>query len=243
MALFSKAQALSASGSHPFDLRADGFISSDGYAAIILKTLNRALADGDRIHAVIRGIGMSSDGRGKSLWAPRKEGQVEAIRRAYANGVDPSLIQYIEAHGTSTQLGDATELQSLAEVLSPMLPPGRKIPIASVKGNIGHTCEAAGLAGLIKTVLAMHHGIIPPAAGFERPSPGIDLDHLPFIIPPKSLEWPAAPDGNPRRAAVDAFGIGGLNVHLVVDEFVPSSRHIRIAFLQTSGLEKTKRSR
>jgi acyl transferase domain-containing protein/NAD(P)-dependent dehydrogenase (short-subunit alcohol dehydrogenase family) len=222
MALFSKAQALSANGSYPFDSRANGFISSDGYAAVILKTLDRALADGDRIHAVLRGIGMSSDGRGKSLWAPRKEGQIEAIRRAYANGTDPSRIQYIEAHGTSTQLGDATELQSLATVLSPALPPGRRIPIASIKGNIGHTCETAGLAGLIKVMLAMRHGIIPPAAHFERPGPEIDLEQLPFVIPAQPIEWNPAIDGHPRRAAVDAFGIGGLNVHLVVDEFVPS---------------------
>jgi acyl transferase domain-containing protein/NAD(P)-dependent dehydrogenase (short-subunit alcohol dehydrogenase family)/acyl carrier protein len=224
MALFSKAQALSATGSYPFDSRADGFVSSDGYAAVVLKTLSRALADGDRIHAVIRGIGLSSDGHGKSLWAPRKEGQIEAIRRAYSDGVDPSGIQYIEAHGTSTQVGDATELQSLAEVFGPVLPRGRKIPIASVKGNIGHTCETAGLAGLIKTVLAMRHGTIPPAANFQRPSPEINLDRLPFLIPARSLEWPAASNGAPRRAAVDAFGIGGLNVHLVVDEFVPSSK-------------------
>jgi acyl transferase domain-containing protein/NAD(P)-dependent dehydrogenase (short-subunit alcohol dehydrogenase family) len=223
LALFSRAQALSASGSYPFDSRADGFISSDGYAAIIVKTLDRAVADGDCIRAVIRGIGLSSDGRGKSLWAPRKEGQIEAIRRAYSNGVDPSRLQYIEAHGTSTQLGDATELQSLTEVLGPSIPSGCRIPIASVKGNIGHTCETAGLAGLIKTVLAMQHGIIPPAAGFEQPSPEINLDKVPFIIPAKPLEWPAAGDDYLRRAAVDAFGIGGLNVHLVVDQSAPSS--------------------
>ncbi len=221
LALFSKAQALSASGSYPFDSRANGFISSDGYAAIILKTLSRAIADGDRIHAVISGIGLSSDGRGKSLWAPRKEGQIEAIRRAYAGGVNPSRIQFIEAHGTSTQLGDATELQSLTEVLEPLIPQGRKIPIASVKGNIGHTCETAGLAGLIKVVLAMHHGIIPPAANFRSPSPELNLERLPFIIPTESLPWPADKNDQPRRAAVDAFGIGGLNVHLVVDEFSP----------------------
>jgi acyl transferase domain-containing protein len=223
LALFSRAQALSGSGSHPFDSRADGFISSDGYAAVIVKTLDRAVADGDRIRAVIRGIGLSSDGRGKSLWAPRKEGQIEAIRRAYSDGVDPSGIQYIEAHGTSTQLGDATELQSLAEVLGPAIPSGRKIPITSVKGNIGHTCETAGLAGLIKTVLAMQHGIIPPAAGFEKPSPEINLDTVPFVIPTRPLEWPAAGEGCSRRAAIDAFGIGGLNVHLVVEQFGPSA--------------------
>lgn len=236
MALFSKAQALSASGSYPFDARADGFISSDGYAAVVVKTLERAVTDGDRVHAVIRGIGISSDGRGKSLWAPRKDGQVEAIRRAYANGIDPSCLQFIEAHGTSTQLGDATELLSLAEVLGPILLPGRRIPVASVKGNIGHTCETAGLAGLIKIVLAMNHGTIPPAVGFERPNPDIDLERLPFFIPTEPLEWPAVMNGVPRRAAVDAFGIGGLNAHVVIDEFTPASK----ASVAVAGDPKSK---
>ena len=223
MVLFSRAQALSAVGSFPFDVRADGFVSSDGYAAIIVKTLSRALADGDRIHALIRGIGLSSDGRGKSLWAPRKQGQIEAIQRAYDGELDPAQIQYIEAHGTSTPLGDSTELQSLATVLSPLLSPGQKIPIASVKGNIGHTCETAGLAGLIKTILAMKNGVVPPAANFSSLNPEIDLRKLPFFIPTEALPWPARADGKPRRAAVDAFGIGGLNVHLVVDEFLAQS--------------------
>jgi acyl transferase domain-containing protein len=224
LALFSRAQALSASGSFPFDERADGFISSDGYASIIVKTLERARGDGDRVHAVIRGIGLSSDGRGRSLWAPRKEGQVEAIRRAYGGGVDPSRVQYIEAHGTSTPLGDATELQSLAEVLGPALRPGQRIPIGSVKGNIGHTCESAGLAGLLKAVLAIGHGVIPPAAGFARPNPEIDMERLPFVIPTEAMDWPRFADEGPRRAAVDAFGIGGLNVHVVVDAPAPGPK-------------------
>jgi acyl transferase domain-containing protein/acyl carrier protein len=238
MALFSKAQALSASGSYPFDARADGFISSDGYAAVVLKTLDRALADGDRIHALIRGIGLSSDGRGRSLWAPRKEGQVEAIRRAYSNEVDPSCVQYIEAHGTSTQLGDATELQSLAEVLGPSIPPGRKIPIASVKGNIGHTCECAGLAGLIKAVLAINHKVIPPAVGFARPNPEIDFETLPFFIPTQTMEWPQPDGGLPRRAAIDAFGIGGLNAHVVVDEYLPCPKEAIVAAIKAESGEE-----
>jgi len=221
LALFSRAQALSAAGSFPFEARADGFISSDGYAAVVLKTLDRARADADRIRAVIRGIGLSADGRGKSLWAPRKEGQVEAIRRAYAGGLDASRIQYLEAHGTSTQLGDATEVESLAAVLGPALAGGPPVPLASVKANIGHTCETAGLAGLIKTVLAMEHGVIPPAANFRTPNPHIAWDKLPFYVPTEAAPWPEYADGHPRRAGVEAFGIGGLNCHLVVDQSAP----------------------
>ncbi len=218
LVVFSNAQALSASGSFPFDARADGFISSDGYAAVLIKTLSRALADGDRICGVIRGIGMSCDGRGKSLWAPRREGQIEAIRRAYVHGLDPARIQYIEAHGTSTQLGDATELAALTAALGDRLPRGTRVPIGSVKGNIGHTRETAGLASLIKVLLAMEHGVVPPAANFRTPNPQIPWDRIPFLVPTSALEWPAPGDGHPRRAAIDAFGIGGLNVHLVVDD-------------------------
>ncbi len=218
LVLFSQAQALSATGSFPFDARADGFVSSDGYAAVLIKTLPRARADGDRIYGVIRGIGISCDGRGKSLWAPRKEGQIEAIRRAYHAGLDPARIQYIEAHGTSTQLGDATELDALTAALGDRLPSGGRLPIGSAKANIGHTRETAGLASLIKVLLAMQHAVIPPAANFHTPNPQIPWDQIPFFAPTSASEWPAHGDGHPRRAAIDAFGIGGLNVHLVMDE-------------------------
>ncbi|MFQ5745481.1 MAG: polyketide synthase, partial [Acidobacteriota bacterium] len=122
LVLFSQAQALSATGSYPFDARADGFIYADGYAAVLVKTLSRALADGDEIYGVIRGIGVSCDGRGKSLWAPRKEGQIEAIRLTYADGLDPARLQYIEAHSASTRLGDAIEAHALATALGECFP-------------------------------------------------------------------------------------------------------------------------
>ncbi|MFO1093170.1 MAG: beta-ketoacyl synthase N-terminal-like domain-containing protein [Planctomycetaceae bacterium] len=218
LVIFSQAQALSSVGSFPFDARADGFVSSDGYAAVIVKTLTRALADGDRVWGVVRGIGLSSDGRGKSLWAPRREGQVLAIRRALAGGIDVSSLGYVEAHGTSTQVGDATEIAALNDGLGPLLTKAKPVPLASVKGNIGHTRETAGLAGLIKTLLAMHHGRIPPAAGFEQPNPEIPWDALPFYVPTSAQAWDRPKAGSPRRAAVDAFGIGGLNVHVLVDD-------------------------
>jgi acyl transferase domain-containing protein/NAD(P)-dependent dehydrogenase (short-subunit alcohol dehydrogenase family) len=222
MVVFSQAQALSAQGSFPFDARADGFVGSDGYAAVLLKPLPRALADGDPIQGVIRGLGVSCDGRGKSLWAPRKEGQVEAIARAYHRDLDPASVQYIEAHGTSTRLGDATEVEALCDGLGKHVPRGTRLPMGSVKANIGHTREVAGLAGLIKTLLAMQHGVIPPAANFETPSPQIPWDAIPLVVPTASAEWERPTAGQPRRAVVDAFGIGGINVHMVVEDFQAS---------------------
>lgn len=217
LVVFSHAQALSASRSCPFDNRADGFVSSDGYACVIVKTLPRALADGDRIRAIVSGVGISNDGRGRSLWAPRQEGQVQAIRRAYGNSGREANLQYIEAHGTSTQLGDATEIRALTEALGDRWKPGVRLPVASVKANIGHTRESAGLAGLIKTVLAMEHGVVPPAANFEIPNKDIEWDAVPFEVPRTPMEWPVAGDSGCRYAGVDAFGIGGLNVHVALE--------------------------
>ena len=148
---------MSSTASRPFDADADGLIMSEGYVAVVMKTLERALADGDPIQAVVRGLGVATDGRGKSLWAPRKEGQIKAMQQAYRSGVDMAGLQYLECHATATQLGDATELETLGEVLGPKMPPGKRIAITSVKANIGHSLEAAGVAGLIKTVLCMQH--------------------------------------------------------------------------------------
>ncbi|WP_298859934.1 type I polyketide synthase [uncultured Gimesia sp.] len=217
MVVFSWARALSRKGSYPFDERADGFVSSDGFGAIILKRLSQAIKDGNPVLGVIRGIGLATDGRGKSLWAPRKEGQILAIQRAYKGGVDPSLIQNVEAHGTSTPVGDSTELQALALALGAHLGPD-KIPVSSVKANIGHTRETAGLAGVIKTLLAMKHEQIPPAANYQSPNPDIPWSDLPFFVPTSTIPWLQTDDGSPRRGVVDAFGIGGLNGHVVLDD-------------------------
>lgn len=218
--LFSHAQSCSATGSRPFDEAADGLISAEGYVALVIKTLDRALADRDPIHAVIRGIGLSSDGRGRSLWAPRKEGQVQAMRRAYGPGIDAQRVGYVEAHATSTQVGDATEVEALREFFDSVAS-GRKIPIGSVKSNIGHTLETAGLAGLVKSVLAMQNGLVPPSINVNQLNREIPWSDLPFFVAREPLAWPRDAAGSPRRAAVNAFGIGGLNVHVVVDEYDP----------------------
>ncbi|HUQ68419.1 MAG TPA: beta-ketoacyl synthase N-terminal-like domain-containing protein, partial [Planctomycetaceae bacterium] len=218
LVLFSQAKSISGTGSRPFDANADGLISSDGYAAVILKTLPRALADGDNIRAVIRGIGVSSDGRGKSLWAPRKEGQILAVHRAYGKGVDPSWLQYIECHATSTQVGDSTELSALTLALKDKLPGDCKLPIGSVKANIGHTLESAGIAGFVKAVMAMQDRTIPGQINFHTPNPDVPWNDIPFQVATETRAWPEPLPGRPRRTAVNAFGIGGLNVHVVIDD-------------------------
>lgn len=221
LVLFSHAQSCSAEGSRPFDEQANGLIGSEGYVVLVVKTLAQAEKDGDEIEAVIRGIGISSDGRGRSLWAPRKEGQYKAIERAYSSSVRPDSVQLIEAHATSTQVGDATEMEALSAFYSQHIAKDRRIPVGSVKSNIGHTLETAGLAGLLKSVLAIQHRAIPPSIGVERLSSSIPWEEIPLYVPTSCEGWDSD-SGNPRRAAVNAFGIGGLNVHVVVDEFVPN---------------------
>jgi acyl transferase domain-containing protein/NAD(P)-dependent dehydrogenase (short-subunit alcohol dehydrogenase family) len=223
LVLFSAAQSLSPSQSRPFDHRADGLVVAEGYVAVVVKTLDRALADGDPIQAVIRGVGIASDGKGRSLWAPRREGQVEAIRRAYPSESELADVQYVEAHSTATRLGDATEIASLSEVLKGVVSAGKKIPITSVKANIGHALEAAGLASLVKVVLSMQKGIIPPAVNIERLNPNVDWQDAPVYVPREATPWPDVA-GKPRRAGVNAFGIGGLNLHVAVESYTDSAR-------------------
>ncbi|HET6423693.1 MAG TPA: polyketide synthase, partial [Planctomycetaceae bacterium] len=231
LVLFSMAQSISGTGSRPFDANADGLISSDGYAAVVLKTLPKALADGDDIKAVIRGIGVSSDGRGKSLWAPRKEGQVLAVQRAYPKDVDPAKLQYLECHATSTQVGDATELSALTMALKDRLPSDRKLPIGSVKANIGHTLESAGIAGFVKAVLCMQNKTIPGQINLQTPNPDVAWADIPFYVPTKPMPWPEPKPGEARRTAVNAFGIGGLNVHVVMDDRPTQSLKTQVSVL------------
>ena len=223
LVLFSAAQSVSNRGSCPFGRGADGLVTAEGYVALVIKTLSRAIADGDRIRAVIRGIGVASDGKGKSLWAPRQEGQTLAVERAYPDKREIARLDYIEAHATSTQVGDATELGALSALMAANLPAGKKIPIGSVKANIGHTLETAGMASLVKVVLAMEHGLIPPGTTATEFNEDFDWERGPFSVPQTALPWPKRADGEARRAAVNAFGIGGLNVHLALSEHLPAA--------------------
>ncbi len=220
--LFSHAQSCSSNLSCPFDAAADGLISSEGYVVFVLKRLESAIAAGDNIHAVIRGIGVSSDGRGRSLWAPRKEGQKTAIERAYSSDITADSVQMVEAHATSTQVGDATEMEALSTFFRENLTELKTLPVGSVKSNIGHTLETAGLAGLVKAILSIQHGVIPPSIHVNKLNESIPWDDIPLKVAQVPTPWPVLASGQPRRAAVNAFGIGGLNVHVIVDQYIPS---------------------
>jgi PfaB family protein len=211
-------KALSPSGRcRPYDAAADGLLVGEGAAIFVLKRLDDAVRDGDRVYAVIRGIGLSNDLAG-SLLAADSEGQLRAMRAAYDDaGWSPSDVQHIEGHGTGTPLGDAVELRSLQTLWTDVR--GGSCVIGSVKSNIGHLLTGAGAAGLLKTTLALEHGMLPPTAGFERSSDGVLGQASAFRVLSKAEKWPKPAQGGSRRAAISAFGFGGINAHLLLEEF------------------------
>jgi malonyl CoA-acyl carrier protein transacylase len=214
---FSKIGALSADHSVPFDERANGFVMGEGCGILILKRLEDAERDGNKIYALIRGVGASSDGKGKGITAPNPRGQRMAIERAYENAKLPiDSVSLFEAHGTSTKVGDRVELEVLSEALekSGMEPQG--IAIGSVKSMIGHLKSAAGAAALIKTSLALHHKMLPPSAGFIAAAKDSPLHDGYLKVNTKLQPWEQA---GPRRAGVSAFGFGGTNFHVVMEEY------------------------
>ena len=218
---FCKIGALSATGSRPYAEGADGFVMGEGGGILLLKRLADAEREGDRIYAVIRGIGGSSDGRGKGITAPNPIGQKLALKRAWGNaGLSPATATLIEGHGTSTKVGDVVEVQSLIDVLSEHKLPPKSIALGSVKSNIGHVKAAAGAAGLLKTIFALRDKVLPPTVKFERPNPDIDFAHSPLYVNTELREWKALAD-EPRRAGVSAFGFGGTNFHTVLEEYIP----------------------
>jgi acyl transferase domain-containing protein/NAD(P)H-dependent flavin oxidoreductase YrpB (nitropropane dioxygenase family)/NAD(P)-dependent dehydrogenase (short-subunit alcohol dehydrogenase family) len=216
---FSKTHALSPKGRcRPFDAAADGIVLSEGVGAVILKRLADAERDGDRIYAVIKGIGASSDGRDKGLTAPRLEGQLRALRRAYAQArVSPGQVGLIEAHGTGTVVGDQTEAQALIQLLREAGAEPQACAVGSVKSMIGHTKCAAGIAGLIKTTLALHHHVLPPTL-VETPNPKGDFEGGVLYLNTEPRPWVRGAD-QPRYAGVSAFGFGGTNFHAVLSEY------------------------
>lgn len=216
--LFSQFRGLSATGSRPLDASADGVVFGEGAAMLALKRLPEALAAGDRVHAVIAGSGLSSDGRSPSAAVPRREGQVLAMRRAYASAaVDPASVQVLEAHATATPVGDAVEVAAMTEVFGGAASGRRPIELGSVKGLMGHTGWVAGAASVLKLCGALEHRTVPPQAGFERPGPGIDLAAGGFRVSTTARPWPAN-GSEPRCAGVNAFGFGGSNAHLILQE-------------------------
>jgi len=221
---FCKIGALSATGTRPFDAGADGFVMGEGAALFVLKRLEDAERDGDRVYAVVLGIGGSSDGKGKGITAPNPVGQQLSVERAWERaGVDPSTAGAVEAHGTSTRVGDASELTSLTAVFGAAGAAPHSIALGSVKSNIGHLKAAAGAAGLFKMVRSLHAKQLPPSLNFREPNPNVDWDTLPFAVNTGLRPW-EQPANDVRRGGVSAFGFGGTNFHVVVEEHVPG-RH------------------
>jgi amino acid adenylation domain-containing protein len=200
----------------PFDSAASGTVFSDGAGAVILKRYNDAVRDGDTIYAVIRGVGVNNDGSDKSSFtAPSVEGQAVAIAMAQADaGVSPESISYVEAHGTATPLGDPIEVEALTQAFGDS---GKQFCLlGSVKSNFGHLTAAAGVVGLIKTVLALHHKIIPGTLHYSKANSSINFSDSPFYVSANNVEWKQ--NSFPRRAGVSSFGVGGTNVHVVLEE-------------------------
>ncbi|MEV6533955.1 type I polyketide synthase, partial [Streptomyces sp. NPDC051639] len=207
---------------HTFDARANGFVRGEGAGFVVLKPLARALADGDRIHAVIRGGAVNNDGTGATLTTPDAAAQQAAIRSACARaGVAPGSIDYVELHGTGTRVGDPVEAAALGAAVGTH--PDRRAPLAvgSVKTNIGHLEGAAGIAGLLKVVLCLAHGQLVPSLNHTTPNPAIDLDELGLRVQLETTEWTAPDPGRPLRAGVSSFGMGGTNAHLVLEQAPP----------------------
>ncbi|WP_126285906.1 non-ribosomal peptide synthetase/type I polyketide synthase [Burkholderia stagnalis] len=212
----SRTRALAPDGRcKTFDAAADGFVRSEGCGALVLKRLSDALAAGDRVLAVLRGSAVNHDGASSGFTAPNGRAQEAVIRQALG-GLPAASIDYVEAHGTGTPLGDPVEVQALATVFGEGRDGGRRLRVGSVKTNIGHTESAAGIAGVIKVVLALNHERLPAHLHFRRPSPLVQWDALPIEICAEASAWPRGE--RPRRAGVSAFGASGTNAHLVLEE-------------------------
>ncbi|MBV8847163.1 MAG: polyketide synthase dehydratase domain-containing protein [Bryobacterales bacterium] len=204
----------------PFDENADGTLGGEGVGMLVLKRLADAERDGDRIYAVIKGVGSASDGKAKGVLTPRVEGEALAIRRALAMAdIPPESIGLVECHGTATVVGDATEIQALESAYGSAGARGQTCAIGSVKSMIGHTMPAAGAASLIKTALALYHRVLPPTLNVTQPHPRLRDSASRFYVNSETKPWIQRTDGPPRRAGVNAFGFGGINVHVVMEEY------------------------
>jgi len=217
---FSRTQALSPRGKcRTFDTSSDGIVISEGIAMLCMKRLADAERDGDRIYAVIKGIGGSSDGRAKSMTAPHPDGQIRALERAYRKaGYSPASVGLLEAHGTGTVAGDTAELETVTRLLTNNNALRKQCAIGSVKTLIGHTKATAGVAGLIKSTLALHHKILPPHANVDRPNNRIADPESPLFLLQQAQPW-ISREGEPRRSGVSAFGFGGTNFHVTLEEY------------------------
>lgn len=216
---FDQAGALASSGGcKPFSADADGIARAEGCGVVVVKRLSAALAAGDRVLAVVRGTAVNSDGRSNGITAPNPDAQEAVLRAAYTGaGIDPATVDYVEAHGTGTLLGDPIEASALGAVLGRGRPAGAPLGIGSVKSNLGHLEAAAGIAGLIKVVLGLTHGVIPPSLHFSAPNPHIRFDDWRLDVVAAERAWPRY--GGVARAGVSGFGFGGTNAHAIVEEW------------------------
>jgi acyl transferase domain-containing protein len=216
--IFTQLGALSNRGTvRPFSKQADGTLLGEGLGMVAMKRESDAVADGDKIYALIRGVGQSSDGRGLGLLTPSGAGEVLAMKRTYqATGIDPASLSLIEAHGTGIRLGDRTEVGAMAEVFGPRIGAEGHIGVGSVKSMISHTIPAAGIASVIKTSLALHHKILPPTL-CDDVEPELEIDQTALFVNTEARPWIHRTDA-PRRAGVNSFGFGGVNAHAILEE-------------------------
>ena len=223
---FSKTPALSRTGDcRPFSDKADGMVLGEGLGMVALKRLEDAEKNGDHIYAVIKGLGTSSDGKGTSVYAPAPEGQAKALRKCYkVAGYNPDTVELVEAHGTGTQIGDGVEFDALKTVFDETDREKRQwCALGSVKSQIGHTKSAAAAAGLIKTVMALHHKVLPPIIKIDKPDPRLDINNSPFYLNTHARPWVRG-NSYPRRASVSSFGFGGTNFHITLEEYKSKKR-------------------
>ncbi len=208
---------------HPFDASADGTLLGEGLGMMVLMRRSDAERAGHRIYALVKEVGVASDGKSKGLLAPRLEGEALAIERAYRrSGIDPATVHLVEAHGTGIPLGDRTEVQALTQVFGTRDGRAADCALGSVKSMVGHCLPAAGAASLIKTALALQHRILPATLGVEKPHPDLGLERTRFYVNTETRPWVHRTKGSPRRAGVSAMGFGGINCHCILEEHVGS---------------------
>jgi len=224
---FSKTGVLShKSDARPFSKDADGTVLGEGIGMLVLKRLEDAQKDNDRIYALIKGIGTSSDGKTSAIYAPESKGQLKALNEAYREAdISPSTIGLIEAHGTGTRVGDKVEFSALKKCFD-ATSSKNQIAIGSVKSMIGHTKAAAGAAGIIKSVLSLYNKVLPPTLKALEPDPELDINNSSFYLNSESKPWISTPSCPKRRSGVSAFGFGGSNFHVVLEEYNPSKSHV-----------------
>ncbi len=230
---FSKTGVLShTSDARPFSKDADGTVLGEGIGMVVLKRLEDAKKDKDRIYAVIKSIGTSSDGRTSAIYAPDADGQLKALNEAYKDaGIDPATVQLVEAHGTGTRVGDKVEFDALKKCFHPASSKSKNVlknrtAIGTVKSMIGHTKAAAGAAGIIKTALALHNKVLPPTLKAAKPDPDLDIENSSFYLNEQSRPWVTGTQTHPRRSGVSAFGFGGSNFHAVLEEYNTTKDHV-----------------